>query len=167
MRGSRVSEILDARMARADPPVSEYTEGLVEGVVEHWREINERISEHAEGWTLERMPPVDRNILRIAVLELGWRPDVPPRVVIDEAVELAKSLSTERSPGFVNGLLGSLVDVNGAATPGPTGSEPGAVAVEAGAPGVTGGTGVTEAAPAAQAGPATTAPAETEPNRAR
>lgn len=109
MRGAGVPEILDARVARADPPVSEYTEGLVEGVVEHWREINERIGRHAEGWTLERMPPVDRNILRIAVLELGWRPDVPPRVAIDEAVELAKTLSTDRSPGFVNGLLGSLL----------------------------------------------------------
>ncbi|SNQ49171.1 N utilization substance protein B homolog [Frankia canadensis] len=110
MRGARVPEILDARLTRADPPVSEYAEGLVEGVVEHWQEINERIGHHAQGWTLERMPSVDRNILRIAVLELLWRPDVPPRVVIDEAVELAKSLSTERSPAFVNGLLGSLID---------------------------------------------------------
>jgi len=110
VRGARVPEILDARLTRADPPVSEYAEGLVEGVVEHWREINERIGQHAQGWTLERMPPVDRNILRTAVLELLWRPDVPARVVIDEAVELAKSLSTERSPAFVNGLLGSLVD---------------------------------------------------------
>jgi N utilization substance protein B len=110
VRGAAVPEILRARRAQADPPVSEYAEGLVDGVVEHWREINERIGRHAEGWTLERMPPVDRNILRIAVLELLWRPDVPPRVVIDEAVELAKSLSTDRSPTFVNGLLGSLLD---------------------------------------------------------
>ncbi|CAO5243715.1 Transcription antitermination protein NusB [Frankia sp. AgKG'84/4] len=158
MRGSRVAEILDARMARADPPVSEYTEGLVEGVVEHWREINERISAHAEGWTLERMPPVDRNILRIAVLELGWRPDVPPRVVIDEAVELAKSLSTERSPGFVNGLLGSLIDVGRPATRGAAVEETGAAAVEAGSGGAAG---------AAQPGPAAAGQAETEPNRAR
>ncbi|MCM3887490.1 transcription antitermination factor NusB [Frankia sp. R82] len=115
MRGAHVPEILAARKVRADPPVSEYTEGLVAGVVEHWREINDRIARHAEGWTVERMPPVDRNILRIAVLELGWRPDVPERVVIDEAVELAKSLSTERSPTFVNGLLGSLLDAGDAA----------------------------------------------------
>ncbi len=157
MRGSRVSEILDARMARADPPVSEYTEGLVEGVVENWREINDRISAHAEGWTLERMPPVDRNILRIAVLELGWRPDVPPRVVIDEAVELAKSLSTERSPGFVNGLLGSLINVGRPVTPGAEEDGTDAVAVEAG-----GGD-----AAAAQPGPAAAGRAETEPNGAR
>ncbi|WP_163552003.1 transcription antitermination factor NusB [Candidatus Frankia alpina] len=114
VRGVGVLEILTARRAQADPPVSEYAEGLVRGVVEHWREINDWIGRHAEGWTMERMPPVDRNILRIAVLELLWRPDVPPRVVIDEAVELAKNLSTDRSPSFVNGLLGSLVDAGAA-----------------------------------------------------
>ncbi len=75
---------------------------------------------------MERMPPVDRNILRIAVLELLWRPDVPPRVVIDEAVELAKNLSTDRSPSFVNGLLGSLVDVGAASAT----AEPAVPAVE-------------------------------------
>lgn len=119
---------------RADPPVSEYTEGLVVGVVENWREINDRIGHHAQGWTLDRMPPVDRNILRIAVFELGWRPDVPGRVVIDEAVELAKSLSTDRSPSFVNGLLGSLFDAAGtAARPGGATSSETGTEVETGA----------------------------------
>lgn len=119
---------------RADPPVSEYTEGLVVGVVENWREINDRIGHHAQGWTLDRMPPVDRNILRIAVFELGWRPDVPGRVVIDEAVELAKSLSTDRSPSFVNGLLGSLFDAAGtAARPGGVTSSETGTEVETGA----------------------------------
>nr|MDT0664044.1 transcription antitermination factor NusB [Micromonospora sp. DSM 115978] len=83
--------------------------GLVRGVAEHASEIDKLISEHSDGWTLERMPAVDRNILRVAVLELMWRDDVPDRVVIDEAVELAKSVSTERSPAFVNGLLASLM----------------------------------------------------------
>ncbi|WP_283097310.1 transcription antitermination factor NusB [Frankia umida] len=134
VRGAHVSEILAARKVRADPPVSEYTEGLVVGVVENWREINDRIGHHAQGWTLDRMPPVDRNILRIAVFELGWRPDVPGRVVIDEAVELAKSLSTDRSPSFVNGLLGSLFDAAGtAARPGGVTSSETGTEVETGA----------------------------------
>lgn len=103
-------EILSARVALADPPITEYARDLVRGVAEHLSRIDELIAEHAEGWTLDRMPPVDRNILRIAVLELMWRDDVPDRVAIDEAVELAKSVSTDRSPAFVNGLLASLLD---------------------------------------------------------
>jgi N utilization substance protein B len=78
-------------------------------VAEHAEDIDKLIAEHSDGWTLERMPAVDRNILRVAVLELMWREDVPDRVAIDEAVELAKSVSTERSPAFVNGLLASLM----------------------------------------------------------
>ncbi|WP_462186078.1 MULTISPECIES: transcription antitermination factor NusB [unclassified Frankia] len=116
VRASAVPEILAARLAQSDPPVSEYAVELVEGVIEHRGEIDERIVRYAEGWMLERMPPVDRNILRIAVLELLWRPDVPDRVAIDEAVELAKNLSTHRSPAFVNGLLASLVEGKSPAT---------------------------------------------------
>ncbi|MBL7502198.1 transcription antitermination factor NusB [Frankia sp. CNm7] len=104
-------ETLAARSAQSDPPVSEYAADLVRDVVEHQARIDSFIAEHAEGWTLERMPAVDRNILRIAILEMIWRDDVPDRVAIDEAVELAKSVSTDRSPAFVNGLLASLLDV--------------------------------------------------------
>jgi N utilization substance protein B len=104
-------EVLAARSAQNDPPVNEYTAGLVRDVTEHLDRIDTFIAEHAEGWTLERMPAVDRNILRIAVLEMMWRDDVPDRVAIDEAVELAKSVSTDRSPAFVNGLLASLLHV--------------------------------------------------------
>jgi N utilization substance protein B len=94
----------------------------VRDVTEHRRRIDGLIAEHAEGWTLERMPAVDRNILRIAVLEMVWRDDVPDRVAIDEAVELAKSVSTDRSPAFVNGLLASLLGAK------PVVAEPAAVA---------------------------------------
>jgi N utilization substance protein B len=104
-------ETLAARSAQNDPPVSDYARDLVRDVVDHLERIDGLIAEHAEGWTLERMPAVDRNILRIAVLEMVWRDDVPDRVAIDEAVELAKSVSTDRSPSFVNGLLASLLDV--------------------------------------------------------
>ncbi|WP_076784709.1 transcription antitermination factor NusB [Parafrankia discariae] len=109
MRSVRAMETLAAHRAQADPPVPDYTSDLVEGVVAHLAEIDAHIARFAQGWTLDRMPPVDRNILRIAVLELFWRSDVPDRVVIDEAVRLAKTISTERSPAFVNGLLASLL----------------------------------------------------------
>jgi N utilization substance protein B len=109
---------LAARLAESDPPVPEYASTLVEGVVRHGVDIDRRIAEHAEGWTLERMPTVDRNILRIAVLELVWRADIPDRVAIDEAVELAKTMSTDRSAAFVNGLLASLLDLKSRTPPG-------------------------------------------------
>jgi N utilization substance protein B len=73
--------------------------------VAHRERIDELLSSYAEGWTIERMPGVDRAVLRIGVFELLWRSDVPDPVAIDEAVELAKSLSTDESPRFVNGVL--------------------------------------------------------------
>lgn len=106
-----VRDTLAARLAQGDPPVPAYTAELVEGVDAHAAEIDRLIAAHADGWTLERMPAVDRNILRVAVLELMWRDDIPDRVAIDEAVELAKTVSTDRSPGFVNGLLGSILEL--------------------------------------------------------
>ncbi|WP_045879074.1 transcription antitermination factor NusB [Pseudofrankia sp. DC12] len=115
LRSASPLEILAARSVQNDPPVNEYTSGLVRDVTEHLDRIDGFIGDHAEGWTLERMPAVDRNILRIAVLEMMWRDDVPDRVAIDEAVELAKTVSTDRSPAFVNGLLASLLHVKPAA----------------------------------------------------
>jgi N utilization substance protein B len=91
--------------ARADPPVPAYSSELVRGVAEHAARIDELISTYARDWTLERMPPVDRAILRLAVFELLCDEAVPSAVVIDEAVELAKSLSTDQSSSFVNGVL--------------------------------------------------------------
>ena len=90
-------------------PVPEYALTLVEGVVEHRDRIDEIISTYAEGWTLDRMPVVDRAILRIAMYELLWCTDIPDAVAIDEAVELAKLLSTDESPRFINGVLGRVV----------------------------------------------------------
>jgi transcription antitermination protein NusB len=90
-------------------PVPAYTVELVEGVTAHRPRIDEIVASYAEGWALDRMPVVDRAVLRIAVYELLWRADVPDAVAIDEAVELAKSLSTDESPRFVNGVLGRIV----------------------------------------------------------
>jgi transcription antitermination protein NusB len=96
---------LAGRVARAEPPVHPYTAELVTGVCEHHARIDAILAHYAEGWTIARMPGVDRAVLRLGVYELLWRPDVPDAVVIDEAVELAKTLSTEESPRFVNGVL--------------------------------------------------------------
>lgn len=102
------------RLARTDdrqPPVSEYTMQLVEGYAEHARRIDELLSKHAVGWTLDRMPVADRNILRLGAYELIWEDAVPDAVVLDEAVQLAKEFSTDDSPSFVNGLLARLKEL--------------------------------------------------------
>jgi N utilization substance protein B len=99
--------VLDERRA-APPPLGEYAEAVVRGVAEHRTRVDELIAQHSVDWTLARMPAVDRAILRIAVWELVYSPDVPPAVAVDEAVELAKSLSTDNSPRFVNGVLGQI-----------------------------------------------------------
>ena len=90
-------------------PMGDYAESLVRGVVEHQSRVDTLLSEHSHGWTLDRMPAVDRAILRIAVYELVYATDVPPAVAVNEAVEAAKSLSTDDSPRFVNGLLGQIM----------------------------------------------------------
>ncbi len=92
-------------------PPGEYAEILVRGYVAHAGRIDELLSEHAQGWTVDRMPAVDRAILRIAVYELIYSADVPAPVAVDEAVELAKSLSTDNSPRFINGVLGQILTI--------------------------------------------------------
>jgi N utilization substance protein B len=108
-RGTDSLETLRDRVALADPPVNDYTIELIEGTHEHAARIDEILGEYAEGWTVARMPGVDRAILRLAVYELLWRSDIPPAVAIDEAVELAKTLSTDESPRFVNGVLARIL----------------------------------------------------------
>ncbi|MFG3256409.1 transcription antitermination factor NusB [Streptomyces sp. NPDC048172] len=115
-RGAEVRTVLAdwLRLARTDsrqPPVTEYTMQLVEGYAESAPRIDELISTYSVGWTLDRMPVVDRGILRLAVYELLWVDEVPDAVVIDEAVQLAKEFSTDESPGFINGLLGRLKEL--------------------------------------------------------
>jgi transcription antitermination protein NusB len=110
LRGRDRLELLGERIADGHPPVSEYTVALVEGVAGHAQRIDELIDRYARGWSLERLPDVDRAILRMAVFELLWADDVPDPVVIDEAVQLAKTLSTDDSPAFVNGVLGAIAE---------------------------------------------------------
>ncbi|HJX44139.1 MAG TPA: transcription antitermination factor NusB [Geodermatophilus sp.] len=110
LRGADPLEMLRERVALADPPVPDHAVRLVEGVAAHSRRIDELIEEHTRGWSLDRLPDVDRAILRMAVFELLWADDVPDAVVIDEAVELARTLSTDDSPAYVNGVLGAILD---------------------------------------------------------
>ncbi len=110
-RGVDVLETLAGRVAAADPPVSEFTVELVEGVVKHRDRIDELLTTYSQGWSLDRMPAVDRAVLRLGTFELLWLDDVPDAVVVDQAVELARNLSTDDSPGFVNGVLGRLLDL--------------------------------------------------------
>jgi N utilization substance protein B len=91
--------------------VPEYTVEIVEGVGAHLERIDELLATYAQGWSVDRMPGVDRALLRLSAWELLWNDDVPDAVAIDEAVELAHSLSTDESPAFVNGLLARLLEV--------------------------------------------------------
>jgi transcription antitermination protein NusB len=108
-RGADPMTVLAERISRADPPVGEYATELVEGVVARQARIDALLGAYAQGWELDRMPAVDRAILRVATYELLWADDVPEAVAISEAVTLAGELSTEQSPGFVNGLLARLL----------------------------------------------------------
>jgi N utilization substance protein B len=108
-RGIDPVTLIAERLGSPDvPPINDYTVTLVEGVVAHQDRIDELITEYAEGWTLQRMPAVDRAVLRLGLYELFWVDEVPDAVAIDEAVELAKTLSTDDSPRFVNGVLARL-----------------------------------------------------------
>ncbi len=99
-----------ARMAGATPEHMSYAVELVEGVEQHANRIDELISTYAEGWTLERMPAVDRNLARIAIYEILYRDDLDDAVAMSEAIELAEELSTDNSPRFLNGLLARIAE---------------------------------------------------------
>ena len=109
IRSGDAVTLLRERLTDETPPVNEHTVRLVEGVAEHAARIDELIDTHASNWSIDRLPDVDRAILRMAVFELLWADDVPDAVVIDEAVELAKALSTDDSPGYITGVLGAIL----------------------------------------------------------
>ncbi|MGB7979387.1 MAG: transcription antitermination factor NusB [Candidatus Nanopelagicales bacterium] len=116
VRGVSPIDILGERplaegAARTPPKPNPYVATLVEGVSAHRVRIDELLRTYSAGWALDRMPAVDRNVLRIGVYELLWCPDVPDAVVIDEAVTLVRGLSTDESPAFVNGVLARILDL--------------------------------------------------------
>ena len=113
-RGLSPVEIVEVRTALTQAKqdvaaLNPYTETVARGVGEHSAHIDDLISSHLQGWTLDRLPAVDRAILRVAVWELLYAEDVPEPVAVDEAVQLAKELSTDESPSFINGVLGQVM----------------------------------------------------------
>jgi N utilization substance protein B len=100
----------DAVLADLPVPPDEFARDLVHGVQANQVETDELIRRYAKGWALERMPVIDRTLLRMAIYELGHRPDVPTAAIISEAVELAKRYSTDDSGRFVNGMLGRIAE---------------------------------------------------------
>jgi N utilization substance protein B len=109
LRGLPLGSTLDERLVGQDPPLSEYALTLVRGVVAHQSRIDALLATYAQGWSLERMPAVDRNALRIGVYEVLYADDVPDAVAVSEALVLVRDLSTDESPAFVNGVLGTIV----------------------------------------------------------
>ena len=118
IRGTSVVDTLSVRLLQsADQngpdarPIREFAHALVTGVADHRRKIDELISTYAQGWDMDRLPAVDRNILRIAIFEILWAKDIPDPVAIDEALNLAKLLSTDESAGYIHGVLGRISSI--------------------------------------------------------
>jgi N utilization substance protein B len=109
LRGQDPVAELDAAIADDQGPTNPYTADLVRGVAAHRERIDELLTTYSQAWTLERMPAIDRNALRIGVLELLYVDEVPAAVAVSEAVSLVRDLSTDESPAFVNGVLGSML----------------------------------------------------------
>ena len=103
-----VEDLLKTQVDAGEGPSNEYTFTLVRGVHEKAARLDELISMYAEGWTIDRLPAVDRNVLRLGIYELLYVDDVPDAVAVSEAVNLARDLSTDESPGFINGILASV-----------------------------------------------------------
>jgi N utilization substance protein B len=109
LRGEDAVDALEAAVAAGEGPTNPYTETLVRGVAQHRERIDEILADYAQGWTLARMPAVDRTALRIGAFELLYVEDVPHPVAVSEAVALVRNLSTDDSPSFVNGVLGAML----------------------------------------------------------
>ena len=112
-RGLNAEALLDERLRDPESRAGNnpYTAQLVRGVVAKWADINAALTDYSQGWTLERMPAVDRAVLRLGAWEVLFNDEIPDAVAISEAVALATELSTDESPAFVNGLLGRLAEV--------------------------------------------------------
>ena len=125
-RGLNVLLALEARIAEpgVETPLPAYATQIVRGVVEHWNDIEVAMAAHSQGWEVSRMPAVDRAALRLATWEILFNDEVPAAVAIDQAVDLVTDLSTDESPGFVNGVLGAIAASNRAALSQPTSNHP-------------------------------------------
>ena len=108
IRGISVGVILSQRLETLEYLIRDYTRELLTGVVAHRSRIDELIVTYSQGWDFDRMPVLDRNILRLSLFELLWGRDIPEAVAIDEALELAKTLSTEESSSYIHGVLATI-----------------------------------------------------------
>jgi N utilization substance protein B len=113
IRSSDLLQLLASRDVEEDGPdarpIREYTKSLIEGIYTHKRKIDELITTYAQGWDMDRMPAIDRNILRIALFEILFKNDLDDQVAASEAVEIASELSTEDSAKYINGVLGRII----------------------------------------------------------
>jgi N utilization substance protein B len=109
IRGESATEALDRAIDEGEGPSNEYTSELVRGVAVHQPRIDEVLASYSEGWTLDRMPAVDRNVLRLGIYELLYADEIPDAVAVSEAMALVRDLSTDDSPQFVNGVLGAVL----------------------------------------------------------
>lgn len=115
IRGASPLDILSQRAVVEDGPdarpIREYARELIIGVTEHRRKIDELISTYAQGWDMDRLPAVDRNILRLSLFEILWKEELADAIAIDEALTLAKELSTDESAGYIHGVLGRISSI--------------------------------------------------------
>jgi N utilization substance protein B len=115
IRGTNPVEILTSRdVVEEGPdarPIREYTKSLINGVFDNSRKIDELITTYAQGWDMDRLPNVDRNILRLGIFEILWSSEVPDSVAIDESLDLAKTLSTDDSSTYIHGVLGRIASL--------------------------------------------------------
>lgn len=111
IRKASVADLLFKRITEMDYEAREFTKELISGIDSNRRKIDELIATYAQGWDMDRMPVLDRNILRLAIFELLWSKSVPEAVAISEALELATSFSTEESSKYINGVLSKVLEI--------------------------------------------------------
>lgn len=115
IRGASALDLLTLRdVVEEGPdarPIRDFTKELVSGVTDHKRKIDELITTYAHGWDMDRLPAVDRNILRLGIYEIVWSTDLDDGIAIDEALTLAKELSTDESAGYIHGVLGRISSI--------------------------------------------------------
>lgn len=115
IRGGSALELLQSRdVIEEGPearPIRDFTKELISGITENTRKIDELITTYAQGWDMDRLPTVDRNILRLAIYEIVWSTDLADGIAIDEALTLAKELSTDESAGYIHGVLGKISSI--------------------------------------------------------
>jgi N utilization substance protein B len=115
IRGASAADLLALRDVEDEGPdarpIRDFTKILIAGVTENRRKIDELITTYAQGWDMDRLPTVDRNILRLGIYEIVWSQDLDDGIAIDEALNLAKEISTDESAGYIHGVLGRIASI--------------------------------------------------------